>query len=132
MKKHTLRIIIALSAVLSGVSMIFSQTNAQGNSGAIWTTRDNCGTIEQNVNLYNVGETVYINGAGFDANTSYPWSIVGQPGSASGDPGQTVAGGILTANASGAFCIAAYTIAADDWGTYNVTVGNKGDNYRVN
>jgi len=132
MKKHGLRIIIALSAVLSVVSMIFSQTSAQGNSGAIWTTRNDCGTAQQNVNLFNVGETVYINGDNFDPNTAYPWNIIGQPGGASGDPGQIVASGILTTNSLGAFCINAYTIAADDWGTYNVTVGNKGDNYRVN
>ena len=131
MKKHLPKIILALSAVLAIGSLIVSQTQAQDNSGAIWTTRNTCGNPDQNVNLYNVGETVYINGAGFDPGT-YSWDIVGQPGGASGDPGQAVAAGTVTIGDDGAFCFAAYTIAADDWGTYNVSVGNKGDNYRVN
>jgi len=131
MKKGTLRIIIALSFVLSALSLVFSQTSAQGNPGAIWTTRNTCGSPDKDVNIYQTGETVYVNGNNFDPG-SYPWSIVGQPGGASGDPGQTVAGGTVTLGEDGAFCFAAYTIPADDWGTYNVTVGNKGDNYRVN
>ena len=124
MNKKTLKIIILFSLVLSVLSLVYSQTSAQGNPGAIWTTRNTCGNPDQNVNLYEIGETVYINGADFDPGT-YPWSIVGQPGGASGDPGQTVAAGTVTVGEDGAFCVAAYTIAADDWGTYNVTVGNK-------
>jgi hypothetical protein len=76
MKKDLPKIILALSAVLAFGSLIVSQTQAQDNSGAIWTTRNTCGNPDQNVNLYNVGETVYINGAGFDPALipGYRWS----------------------------------------------------------
>ena len=88
----------------------------------------------QDANQYDHGATVYIHGENFDPSTSYGWSITGQPGGASGDPGATVASGSESTDAAGTFCFAAYTIANDDWGTYTVDVddANKNDNYRVN
>jgi hypothetical protein len=103
--------------------------NTGGNVGAIWTTTGSCGS-PVDANHYQVGEVVYINGSGFDAG-DHTWQIKGQPGGASGDPGDVVASGTVTVDASGAFCFAAYTVQADDWGEYAVKVGNKGDNYNV-
>ncbi len=102
-----------------------------GNAGAIWTTSGDCGDASQDVNHFAIGEVVYINGSGFDENTSYNWEIKGQPGSASADPNIVVASGSVMTDADGNFCLAAYTVAADDDGEYSVKVGNKGDNYRV-
>lgn len=103
---------------------------AQGNSGAIWTTRGDCGDETQDANHYKIGETVFINGNNFDPG-NHEWTITGLPGNASCDPGAMVAQGIIDVDASGAFCFAAYVIANDDCGEYQVKVGNKGDNYRV-
>lgn len=102
-----------------------------GNPGAIWTTNGDCGDASQDVNHFATGDVVYINGSGFDDNTSYDWQIKGQPGGASADPNIIVASGSVTTDGDGNFCFAAYTIAADDDGEYSVKVGNKGDNYRV-
>ncbi len=101
-----------------------------GNPGAIWTTRNDCGEEQQDVNHFSVGENVYINGANFDEDV-YNWDISGQPGGASGDPGQEVASGQFNVDSSGSFCFNAYTVQSDDWGEYKVTFGNKHDNYRV-
>jgi len=101
-----------------------------GNSGAIWTTKGDCGTSQQDVNQYNIGETVYINGAGFNPE-EYVWDITGQPGGASCDPQIAVANGTRVVNESGAFCFDAYTVQQGDCGVYKATVGNKHDNYNV-
>jgi hypothetical protein len=103
---------------------------AYAASGAIWTTRNECGAEQQDVNHYAVGETVFVNAAGFKPG-EYPWTVTGQPGGASSDPGQVVASGTVTVGASGSFCIPLYTIPGDDRGEYKVTVGGKKDNYRV-
>jgi len=74
---------------------------AHGAVGAIWTTLNNCGTPEQDINHYYVGEIVYINGSNFVAGI-YDWAITGQPGGASCDPKITVASGTVTiTNVSG-------------------------------
>ncbi|MCK4491661.1 MAG: hypothetical protein KAU03_03500, partial [Candidatus Altiarchaeales archaeon] len=101
------------------------------NGGAIWTTRGDCGDETQDVNHFSTGDHVYINGKGFSSSTQYNWSIKGQPGGASCDPGVDVALGDHTTDGNGNFCFKAYTIQADDCGEYKVTFGNKGDNYRV-
>ena len=101
-----------------------------GNSGAIWTTRDDCGDSKQDVNHYDIGEHVWINGANFNPGDYY-WRIRGQPGGASCDPWQIVADGTFTVDESGSFCFDAYTVQPDDCGEYKVKFGNKGDNYRV-
>ncbi len=120
--------VIALSGI--GVFLFSNTTDAAPGSGAIWTTSGSCGD-PQNVNEYNVGEVIYINGAGFDAG-NYSWSITGQPGNSSGDPGSEVASDDYTVGSSGEFCFEAYTVADGDWGVYKVAFGNaKNDNYHV-
>ncbi len=101
-------------------------------SGAIWTTDGSCGDSSQDVNQFDIGDTVYINGSGFDSG-SYGWQIKGQPGGASADPNIVVASGTVTVYwySGGTFCFAAYVVAADDDGEYSVKVGTKGDNYHV-
>ena len=106
------------------------QVLAQANPGVIWTTRGDCGDEQQDVNHYDRGEWVYINGANFNPGI-YDWYIEGQPGNASADPNIKVAQGQVTVDSSRAFCFAAYQVAEDDGGEYTVKVGNKGDNYRV-
>ncbi len=114
--------------VILGVLLVPSVS--AGKPGAIWTTKNDCGSEQQDVNHFSPGDTVYINGSGFDAG-SYSWRIKGQPGSSSGDPGQIVASGLVPVVGSGNFCFSAYTVKSDDWGEYSVKVGSKGDNYRV-
>lgn len=121
--------ILLLSLMFASINTL--QVNAQANPGAIWTTRDDCGDEQQDVNHYERGEWVYINGANFNPGT-YEWYIEGQPGNASADPNVKVAQGQVVVDESGAFCFAAYQVAEDDGGEYTVKVGNKGDNYRVN
>lgn len=131
MKKTLFFISLLVSLTFLASAIFTTQSNAQGNPGAIWTTLNECGDAQQDTNHFNVGETVYINASGFDSG-NFSWQIKGQPGGGSGDPNIIVASGTVTIEESGAVCFAAYTIAADDWGEYQVTLGNKGDNYRVN
>ena len=105
-------------------------------SGAIQTTGDSCANpAPQNDNSYLAGETVYGRGTNFAASTAFTWTITGKPGGASGDPNQDVTTGSDTTDAAGAFCVATYVIAADDWGVYSVRVEqgatSKNDNYKV-
>ena len=104
--------------------------NTYAVEGAIWTTKGDCGTEQQDVNHYAVGEHVFINGKNF-AEVSKAWDITGQPGGASCDPKIHVANGSKKPNADGTFCFDAYTVAADDCGEYKVKYDNKQDNYRV-
>ena len=97
---------------------------------AIWTTTGGCGDDQQDVNHYSVGESVWINGKNFDADT-YAWQIAGQPGGASCDPKSVVSSGNVVVGAGGTFCFNAYTVLPGDCGEYSVDVGNKNDNYRV-
>jgi hypothetical protein len=128
-----------LSAAFLAATLLFgllpvggaSAAPGGGNPGAIWTTSGDCGDESQDVNHFAIGDQVYINGSGFDANTSYSWQIKGQPGGASADPNIVVASGTVMTDGSGNFCINAYTVATDDDGEYSVKVGTKGDNYRV-
>ncbi len=132
---HTIyKKIIAAVAVLLVLSGAFATAPAAagGNSGAIWTTRNDCGAATQDANHYEIGEAVHINGHQFDPG-EYDWEIKGLPGNASCDPGIIVASGTITITAEddGAFCFHAYTVADDDCGEYQVKFDNKGDNYRV-
>ncbi|HEX5590527.1 MAG TPA: hypothetical protein VFX65_09585 [Candidatus Limnocylindrales bacterium] len=125
--------LLALSALGAGVGSAFA---APGGGGSIWTNGDPCTTpAAQNDNLYAPGDTVYVRGANFAASSGFDWDISGQPGGASGDPGLSVVSGASTTDADGAFCVAAYVVAADDWGVYSVDVTqgrtSKNDNYRV-
>jgi hypothetical protein len=101
----------------------------QKSIGAIWTTLDDCGDMDQNVNLYGPMEEVWINGENFIPSRSYDWSIFGLPGSC--DSNTIVASGVITADSNGDFCFFAYTINDDDCGGYKCNVGNKTDNYGV-
>lgn len=108
--------------------LMFSFTSA--GSGSVWTTLNDCGTEQQDVNHYLAGDDVYINGNNFNSG-NYDWDIKGLPGQASCDPASVVASGNVNVNSSGAFCFNAYTVLGDDCGEYKASVGNKHDNYRV-
>ncbi len=108
---------------------LFSYNNLA--PGAIWTTNADCGDETQDVNHYPVGGVVWVNGNNFKPLTEFDWTITGQPGHASCDPGEIVASGKITTDEDGAFCFNAYTVREDDCGEYTVDVGNKNDNYRV-
>ena len=64
-QKSHFSVFLVLSVFLFTLSAVF----AQGNSGAIWTTKGDCGDETQDANHYAIGEVVYINGSNFDANT---------------------------------------------------------------
>jgi cell division septation protein DedD len=123
--------LLALSALSVGVG------SALAAGGSIWTTNDPCSDLAaQNTNVYVAGDTVYVRGDGFAAATAVGWAITGQPGGGSGDPGVVVASGSSSTDGAGAFCLAAYVVANDDWGVYSVDVSqgrtSKSDNYHVN
>ncbi len=135
---HLLKLLAAAGYMLGVISLAFamllgatpaSVSFAQSGSGAIWTTLDTCGNPEQNVNHYQIGDIVYINGANFDPDEAMAWDIT----RVSGNPKETIATGIVTADGNGAFCNAAYTISPTIiTGTYQVTVGDvKSDNFRI-
>jgi hypothetical protein len=125
--------LLGAASLLTALALSFSPvapTYAQANAGAIWTTRDTCGDPEQNVNLYAVGETIFINGANFPVSTGFPWDITRVSG---GSSKPTIASGTLTTGSDGAFCISAHEVQASDAGyTYQAGVGDvKSDNFRV-
>ena len=120
--------ILFMTAVLLVAGFVNIQV-VSANTGAIWTTTGTCGD-PQNINHYVTGAQVFINGAGFPEG-DYDWEIKGQPGQASNHPNIVVASGIVSVDETGAFCFSAYTIGAEDGGTYTAQVGNKSDNYRV-
>ena len=130
--KYRYLFILAILTVISifAVQSVKAQ-DIQNNSGAIWTTDGSCGDASQDVNHFEHGHVVYINGSGFDPG-SYEWTITGNPGGASEDPGIAVASGNFVVDETGSFCFNAYTIKNDDGGEYSVKFGDKGDNYRVN
>ncbi len=113
--------------LLLTISLLVSAVSA--DSGATWTTSETCGD-PQNVNEYDIGDIVYINGANFDEG-EYDWEIKGQPGQASCDPNTVVASGAYTVDESGAFCFEAYTVQEGDCGVYKSFFSNKHDNYHV-
>jgi len=104
-------------------------SNNLGGGGAIWTTRDDCGDENQNVNVYCYGDEVYINGENFNPDTELNWTITGLPSSC--DPKIIVANGTILSGIDGSFCFPAYTIEIDDCGEYKVNVENKNDNFNV-
>jgi len=123
---------IAVASMLAVALIGPSAGGVAAATGAIWTTQITCNTpAQQDANEYATGDTVHVRGSGFDANTTYDWTITGQPGGASTDPGDVVASGTVTTDATGYFCIAAYTIPAGDDGTYTVDAADKNDNYHV-
>ncbi len=99
------------------------------NDGAIWTTLDDCGEYQQNVNHFFAGDDVYVNGENFDPDTDYFWNVEGTPNSC--DLNIIVANGIINTDSYGKFCFLAYTVQYDDCGVYHINVGNKNDNFQV-
>ena len=125
MKNLTKLMVFMLVAVMAA-SSVFAVT------GAIWTTKVDCGDSSQDVNHYAIGDHVFINGDNFDDEANpFDWDITGKPGGASCDPNLVVASGQHSVNSDGTFCFDAYTVANDDCGEYHVDFGGKGDNYRV-
>ena len=132
MKKALFSLIILVCLVsFVGATPINVTKENNGNSGSIWTTKNDCGTSQQDVNQYNIGEKVYINGDNFVGGTK-AWTITGQPGGASCDPATIVASGNYTIDSSGNFCFEAYTINLNDCGVYKVDFNGKNDNYHIN
>lgn len=103
-------------------------TSFNDSSGATWTTKNDCGDEQQDVNHFSIGDHVYINGAGFSSGP-YSWSIKGTPGSC--DSNIVVASGTVHIDSSGKFCFDAYTVQNGDCGVYQTKVDTKGDNYQV-
>ena len=102
-----------------------------GSMGAIWTTTNGCGEPSQNVNHYEVGEQVYLNGVGFYKNGEYTWTVKGNPGLSSCDPKTIVATGVLPLYEEESFCFPVYTVEEGDCGVYRVKFGMKIDSYKV-
>ncbi len=102
-----------------------------GSMGAIWTTTNGCGEPSQNVNHYEVGEQVYLNGVGFYKNGEYTWTVKGNKGGASCDSGVVVASDVLPLYEEESFCFPVYTVQEGDCGVYKVRFGMKVDSYRV-
>jgi hypothetical protein len=130
MKKTFILPILALLVIASVFGVIATPSACNDNQGSIWTTNGDCGNETQDVNHYSAGDVVYINGDNF-CELTYNWTITGNPGGSSGDPGIVVASGSKAVDSSGAFCVEAYTVASDDWGEYKADFGGKNDNYRV-
>jgi len=118
---------IALFALMSLFLVGLAVAPAGGNPGSIWTTTNSCGD-PQNVNHYMIGDTVYINGAGFGASTEYPWLVEGISGC---DAKATVMSGNHITNSDGTFCFAAYIVQNDDCGEYRADFNGKKDQYRI-
>ena len=120
MKKLSILLIAILSiALLVNTVSAVSVESEVGGSGAIWTTMNDCGDAKQDVNEYNIGDVVFINGDNFDEG-NYDWSIKGQPGNASCDPGIVVANGTYAVDETGAFCFEAYIVQEGDCGVYKI------------
>jgi len=135
MKSGKIKFLFLISTLvlmmIIGTSAISAQEEDRSpGSGAIWTTDGTCGDSSQDINHFPRGHHVYINASGFDAGT-YDWTISGNPGHSSADPGQVVASGSYEVGSAGTFCFDAYTVAADDGGVYTVDFSKKKDNYRV-
>jgi hypothetical protein len=117
--------IIFMAALL----LVATSVNVQGvsaNGGSIKTVNGSCGS-PVNLNHYVIGDTVFIQGAGF-AEGVHNWSIEGTPGSNTPGP---VTHGTETVDESGAFCFMAHVIGPLEGGVYKATFGNTGDNYQV-
>jgi hypothetical protein len=119
--------LLLIIAILGGMG---ASSKPGSSSGAIWTTRGDCGTLQQDRNHYKAGEEVYINGRNFEPGI-YDWTITGQSGHASCDPGTEVAGSTINITSRNSFCFLAYVVKEDDCGEYTTDVGKKNDNYRV-
>ncbi len=129
-KSTPFMVVMGLVIVAAVGFVLVPQLTKAGAPGAIWTTNGDCGDESQDVNQYNVGDAVFINGSNFDEG-DYDWNITGKPGGASADPDIQVAWGNQSVGESRSFCFNAYTVQSDDDGEYGVSFGTKNDNYRV-
>jgi len=103
----------------------------QKSSGVIWTTRNDCGDSQQNVNQYCTGEEVYINGENFEPNSTLYWDIT----VVSSDiypSGFIINESEITSYSDGSICFYAYNVTKNDSGVYKANVENKTDNFNVN
>jgi len=116
----------AFSLTIAVLFVILSLNIISADNGVVWTTRNDCGTEQQDVNQYSVGEKVFINGRNFDSG-DYDWTITKQ----SGPDKNESASGNKTVDSSGSFCFEAYTIQPNDTGEYSVDFGKKNDNYHI-
>jgi len=122
-----------LIGILAMALLVFSAAAVYGAcTGSVWTTDVSGGT--QDKNLYAIGESVYLNGANFDADAQCTYEITQV--SAPGDPKPVVASGNIGMNGSGA--LDAYFIwdtNGASGGEYkvDVTCGDcqKSDNFRI-
>jgi hypothetical protein len=131
-RKTSVRILgwLAVASMLALALLGPSAGGAAAAAGSVWTTHETCQSpAPQDENHYVAGDVVHVRGSGFDATTSYDWTVTGQPGSS--DPNIVVASGTVTTDATGYFCVAAYTVQPGDDGEYTVDVGNKNDNFNV-
>lgn len=136
MKSGKIKFLFLISTLLLVLIVGTSAVSAQDEdrySGRIWTTHGDCGEFSQDVNEYSRGDVVYINGDGFASLGIYDWTITGNPGGSSADPGIEVASGTdYQVKEDGTFCFGAYTVKDDDGGVYTVDFGDaKNDNYHV-
>src|SRR5690348_859359 len=83
-------------------------------SGSIKTVTGSCGS-PVDANQYAVGDHVFINASGFDANTPYSWDISPVPA------GSPVASGTQTTDANGDICFDAYVVALNDSGEFKAS-----------
>jgi len=123
------KIILFMMIPLILLSTVSAKPVCNEGPGAIWTTNNDCGNASQDVNHYASGDRVFINGDNFCPG-DHNWTITGQPGNASCNPG-IIAAGVYDVNESGAFCIDAYIVGPIDCGEYKVDFGKKNDNFRV-
>jgi len=135
MLKKFYRFSYVTGTVLLIVSMFMSIMPAFPAYAAQGSTKTSAGTCANpvNKNHYVAGDVIVLDFQGFEPGSTHSWTITGNPGGSSGDPGIVVASGTFTADSNGDWCVEnAYTVQPDDWGEYHVSVeGGKGDNYRV-
>ncbi len=135
MLKKFYRFSYVTGTVLLIVSMLMSIMPAFPAYAAQGSTKTSAGSCANpvNKNHYTAGDVIVLDFQGFEPGSTHSWTITGNPGGSSGDPGIVVASGTFTADANGDWCVDnAYTVQPDDWGEYHVSVeGGKGDNYRV-
>lgn len=123
----SIALVIALAL---GLAVVLANTGGvSAASGAIWTTTGTCGN-PQNINHYEVGQTVFINGSGFSTSTPFTWEIK-EPGAG----GAAIASGSDSTDENGDLCLEALTLEEQHLGgPYQTQVsldGAKNDNFSV-
>ena len=115
-------LVASLLLTLSPALLVFAA------GGVVWTTDATC--VSQNLNKYSEGQTVYLRGVHFIANTEYDWVLSNPSGSTVFDSGT------ITTDGTGYFCAPTHTVGTET-GTFKMTVvddqGSKlaSDNFTV-